>query len=96
MKVKAEKPPHRHDKAIEREILDTLETGKAGVFYKDAGGGYVRVTHGEKPMTVHYNGPAKGVMTNLINSGAIAVATTPQAYAGDCTGYRISRKPQMG
>lgn len=100
MKIKAEKPPHRHDKAIREEILETVGKGNAGTFFKDAKtGNFTRMTDGERPIAFHYNGPAKGIMNDLIKSGELEVERTVQAYADERTGYRIARPgtrtPQM-
>lgn len=85
--------PHRHDTAMRQEILASVDTG---AFYKDAGtGNFARITQGETPMTVHYNGPAKRIMEDLIKTGHVAVEPTRQTYAGTRTGYPLKRAPQM-
>lgn len=99
MKKTVEQPlrRHRHERAIEAEILGTVEDGVAGVFYKDAKDGtFVRITNGTSPIKVHYNGPAGKVMNELISAKKIEIAPTPQAYADDRTGFRIGKRaPQM-
>lgn len=63
----------KHEARIAKGIVELLENGSHVFFKPVESASYVRVSglSGDRPLKVVYDGPAKGVITTLINNGII-------------------------